>query len=182
MNPLGQYIPIILLVGIFTTSNMEKIYTFSSQTNLKEWRVVNDGVMGGVSKGSLAVTNSGHGLFSGKVSLANNGGFTSIQLNKRIQLKEDVQFVVMRIKGDTKRYQFRMKSEISQKESYVQQFSTSGEWEVLKLAIGEFYPSFRGRKLNIPNFNFVSIEQMSFLIANGHEEDFELLIDWIGVE
>ena len=182
MNYSWQYIPMLFLVGIFTNSNMEIIYTFSSQTNLKEWRVVNDGVMGGVSKGSLVLTNSGYGLFSGKVSLENNGGFTSIQLNKRIQLKEETKFIVMRIKGDAKRYQFRLKSEISQNESYVQQFSTSGEWEVLKLAISEFYPSFRGRKLNIPNFNFAIIEQMSFLIANGQEEDFELLIDWIGVE
>jgi hypothetical protein len=64
----------------------------------------------------------------------------------------------------------------------VHSFSTSGEWENIRLPINEFYPQFRGRKLNIPNFNFNSIEQMSFLIANKQEEDFELLIDWIGLE
>jgi len=36
--------------------------------------------------------------------------------------------------------------------------------------------------MNIPNFNFENIEQLSFLIANSQEEDFELLIDWIGLE
>jgi hypothetical protein len=64
----------------------------------------------------------------------------------------------------------------------VHPFSTSGEWQILKLAISEFYPQFRGRKMNIPNFNFENIEQLSFLIANSQEEDFELLIDWIGLE
>ena len=88
----------------------------------------------------------------------------------------------MRVKGDGKNYEFRLKGEISQYESYVHQFATTGEWQNIKLAINEFYPQFRGRKLNIPNFNFKNIEQISFLIANSQEEDFELLIDWIDLE
>lgn len=161
---------------------MDKIYTFSTQTDVKEWRIVNDGVMGGISKSTLTLTNSGHGQFSGHVSLANNGGFASIQLNTKIKLSKEIRFIVLRIKGDGKCYDFRLKSNISQSESYVHQFATSGKWENIVLSINEFYPQFRGRKLNIPNFNFKSIEQLSFMIANKQEEDFSLLIDWIGLE
>jgi len=161
---------------------MKKIYTFSTQTNIKEWRIVNDGVMGGISKSSLVLTDAEHGQFSGHVSLENNGGFASIQLNTTIKLEEENKFIVLRVKGDSKRYEFRLKGEISQSESYVHQFATSGEWEKIKLPINAFYPQFRGRKLNIPDFNFESIEQLSFLIANKQEEDFELLIDWISME
>lgn len=161
---------------------MNNLYTFSTQTNTREWRIVNDGVMGGVSKSSLVLTEAGHGQFSGHVSLANNGGFASVQLNTTIQRAEEKRFLVLRVKGDGKRYEFRLKGEILQPESYVHPFTTSGEWEIIKLAISEFYPQFRGRKLNIPNFNFERIEQLSFLIANKQEEDFELLIDWIGLE
>jgi hypothetical protein len=161
---------------------MKTIYTFSSQTNIREWLIVNDGVMGGISNSSLVLTNAGHGRFSGHVSMANNGGFASIQLNKTIKLAEEKKFIVLRIKGDGKRYEFRLKGDISQSQSYVQQFDTSGEWENIKLEISKFYPQFRGRKLNIPNFNFKNIEELSFLIANKQEEDFELLIDWIGLE
>jgi len=161
---------------------MEKIYTFSTQTNIREWRIVNDGVMGGISRSSVVRTEAGHARFSGNVSLANNGGFASIQLNKTIKLAKEKKFIVLRVKGDGKRYEFRLNSETSQYESYVHQFATSGEWETIKLPISEFYPTFRGRKLNIPNFNFEKIEQMSFFIANGQEEDFVLLIDWIGLE
>lgn len=177
-----KYVLILLALSLPTKSKMNKIYTFSTQTNLKEWRIVNDGVMGGISKSSLVLTDAGHGQFSGHVSLANNGGFASIQLNTTIKLAEEKKFIVLRIKGDGKRYEFRLKGEISQSESYVHQFATSGEWENLKLAISEFYPQFRGRKLNIPNFNFKNIEQLSFLIANKQEEDFQLLIAWIGLE
>ena len=173
---------ILLIFKASTQSNMEKIYTFSTQTNIKEWRIVNDGVMGGISQSSVVLTDAGHGRFSGQVSLANNGGFASMQLNKRIKRAEDKKFIVLRVKGDGKRYEFRLNSEISQYQSYVHQFATSGEWETIHLAISEFYPQFRGRKLNMLNFNFDSIAQLSFFIANGQEEDFELLIDWIGLE
>ena len=177
-----KYVLILLILSLSTKSDMNKIYTFSTQTNIMDWRVVNDGVMGGISRSSLVLTDAGYGQFSGDVSLANNGGFASIQLDTTITLMEEKKFIVLRVKGDGKLYEFRLKGEISQSESYVHQFATSGEWENIKLAINEFYPQFRGRKLNIPNFNFESIEQLSFLIANKQEEDFELLIDWIGLE
>ncbi len=177
-----KYVIILLLLGLSAPSNMKEIYNFSTQSNVKEWRIVNDGVMGGISKSSLVLTDEGHGQFSGHVSLANNGGFASIQLNTPIKLGEEKTFVVLRVKGDGKNYEFRLKGSISQAESYVHQFNTSGKWENIKLEIREFYPQYRGRKMNIPNFNFESIEQLSFLVANKQDEDFELLIDWIGLE
>lgn len=173
---------ILLTLILSTSTNMNKIYTFSTQTNIKEWRIVNDGVMGGLSTSSLRLTQAGHGEFSGHVSLANNGGFASVLLNKTIQVVEEKKFIVLRIKGDGKRYEFRLKGENFQSESYVHQFATSGEWENIKLEISDFYPQFRGRKLNMPNFNFKTITQLSFLITNKQEEDFVLLVDWIALE
>ena len=41
------------------------------------------------------------------------------------------------------------------------------------------YPSFRGRKLDEPNFFHKSIEEVTFLIANKKNEEFILLIDKI---
>ena len=171
-----------LLLSSFAQTDTNEIYRFTTSTKLNEWRIVNDGVMGGVSKSSLILNDLGNGQFMGHVSLANNGGFASIQLNKTIQLADDKKFILLRVKGDGKSYEFRLKSQISQSESYVHQFTTTGEWEIIKLPISEFYPQFFGRKLNKPNFNFKSIEQLSFLIANKQEEDFKLLIDWIGLE
>jgi len=177
-----KYAFILLVINLLTSSKMQEIYTFSNQSNTQEWRIVNDGVMGGISNSSLFITQEGHGKFSGHVSLANNGGFASMQRNTNIELTKDLKFIILRVKGDGKRYEFRVKGNLSQYESYVQPFTTTGEWQNIRLEIQAFYPQFRGRKLSIPNFNFKSIEQMSFLIANKKEEDFELLIDWIGLE
>ncbi len=145
---------ITLAFSIYTQTDMKEIYIFNSKTKVKEWRIVNDNVMGGISKSSLTFSDAGNGLFAGHVSLKNNGGFASVQLNTSIKLTEETKFVVLRVKGDGKVYEFRLKSEISQSESYVHQFNTTKEWEIIKLSIGEFYPQFRGRKLNTPNFNF----------------------------
>jgi len=172
----------LFLLVIAVGTDTETIYDFSKQSDVKEWNLVNDDVMGGISKSSLVVTEEGHGHFSGQVSLENNGGFASIQLNKKIKLAEKNKFIVLRVKGDGRQYEFRLKAAISKYESYVHRFNTSGEWEEIKLKIDDFYPQFRGRTLNIPNFNFQNIEQMSFLIANKKSETFNLLIDWIGIE
>ncbi len=177
-----KYLLILLAFNLLPQTDMREIYRFTTQTKLNEWRIVNDGVMGGTSKSSLMLSDLGHGQFSGHVSLANNGGFASIQLNKIINLTDENNFIVLRIKGDGKAYEFRLKGDISQPESYVHQFITTGEWENIKLPISDFYPQFFGRKLNRPNFNFKRIEQFSFLIANKKEEDFRLLIDSIGLE
>jgi NADH dehydrogenase [ubiquinone] 1 alpha subcomplex assembly factor 1 len=177
-----KYALILLTLCLSTSTTMIQLYTFSKQTNVSDWRIVNDGVMGGVSSSSLLLTEAGHGRFFGHVSLDYNGGFASIQLDKTVKRPADKKFIVLRVKGDGKAYEFRLKGASSQYESYVKQFTTTGEWETITLAISDFYPQFRGRKLNMPNFNFSSIEQMSFLIANKQEEDFELLIDWIGLE
>ena len=177
-----KFLLFFLMLSSFTQTNTDEIYKFTISTKVNEWRIVNDGVMGGISKSSLMLNDFGNGQFMGHVSLANNGGFASIQLNKTIQLADEKKFILLRIKGDGKSYEFRLKSQISQSESYVHQFTTTGEWEIIKLPISEFYPKFFGRKLNKPNFNFKSIEQLSFLIANKQEEDFRLLIDWIGLE
>ena len=173
---------LLFWITLFIPTEMESIYSFSSQTMVGEWRIVNDGVMGGISKSSLLLTSSGHGKFAGHVSLANNGGFASIQLNKKIGLTAENKFVLLKVKGDGKQYEFRIKAKTSQNASYVHPFSTSGEWQLIKLPLAQFYPQFFGRILDSPNFNFQTIEQLSFLIANKREEDFELLIDFIGVE
>jgi hypothetical protein len=50
------------------------------------------------------------------------------------------------------------------------------------LPLKNFYPSFRGRTLNFPNFDQENIEEISFLIANNKEEKFVLLLDYVALE
>lgn len=156
------------------------LYNFNSNSNPLDWQIVNDGVMGGRSKGHFEINDEGHGVFSGNVSLENNGGFTSIQ--HQLSFAEDAaeyRFAELRLKGDGKRYQFRIKANQVDRHSYMAYFQTSGSWETVSIPLSSMYPTFRGRRIDIPNFNESDIEQISFLISNKQEEQFELLIDHI---
>jgi hypothetical protein len=92
---------------------------------------------------------------------------------------ENMKTVKIKLKGDGKDYQFRIKHKTSDYYSYIKSFSTNGNWQTIELNLSDFYPSFRGRKLDIPNFDKNSIQQISILIANKKNESFELALDKI---
>lgn len=56
----------------------EPIFAFASSASAEGWSVINDTVMGGVSTGQIAVTD-GDLVFTGELSLDNNGGFASVR-------------------------------------------------------------------------------------------------------
>ncbi|MDG1476839.1 MAG: CIA30 family protein, partial [Vicingaceae bacterium] len=85
--------------------------------------------------------------------------------------------VILKIKGDSKNYQFRLKSKSTSYYSYIKSFSTNGKWQEIEILLSDMYPSFRGRKLDKPNFSEDYIEEIAFLIGNKSNESFELLID-----
>ena len=63
------------------------IYDFNVDSSFRNWAIVDDGVMGGLSAGNLGIQKDGSGLFYGYVSLDNYGGFTSVRLRKNVSLK-----------------------------------------------------------------------------------------------
>ncbi|MFT5641327.1 MAG: NADH dehydrogenase [ubiquinone] 1 alpha subcomplex assembly factor 1 [Cyclobacteriaceae bacterium] len=71
-----QYL--LFLILTLLSPNEPVIIDFSLPKEANKWVVVNDGVMGGLSKGKLTLTKQGV-KFYGTVSLENNGGFTSLR-------------------------------------------------------------------------------------------------------
>ena len=155
------------------------IFDFNKNSSISNWIVVDDVVMGGKSNGNFQLNKDGKGVFSGKISLDNNGGFSSVRFGFNKLNVEKFKYIVLKIKGDGKNYQFRIKHKSSDYASYITSFSSSGEWQEIEIPLNSMYPSFRGRKLDEPNFFHKSIEEVTFLIANKKNEDFILLIDKI---
>ena len=58
----------------------------------------------------------------------------------------------IKLKGDDKKYQLRIKTNRSDYQSYVASFQTSSEWETIIIALKDMYPSFRGRKIKYEKF------------------------------
>lgn len=180
MNKILFYVAFFLL--FFCQKHLMSqniLYNFTDQADISNWVIVNDDVMGGISSCKIRLDKEGNGVFEGKISTANNGGFSSIRLNiDKIDVKKDA-YLKIRIKGDSKKYQLRIKKNTRDYYSYVYSFNTSNEWETITIPLRDMYPSFRGRKLSMNNFNNNSFEQIAFLVGNKKNETFKLLIDSI---
>ncbi len=170
---------LICSMVLFSSLSSFIIFDFNKNSSISNWVVVDDVVMGGRSTGNFKLNKDGNGVFYGNVSLENNGGFSSLRHGFNKLNLEKLKTLVLKIKGDGKNYQFRIKHKSSDYASYITSFSSSGEWQEIEIPIKSMYPSFRGRKLDEPNFNHEFIEEITFLIANKQNEDFKLLIDKI---
>ena len=159
--------------------NGTPLFDFNDKAAIDNWRVVNDGVMGGLSQAEFSINSEGHGFFRGNVSLENKGGFSSVRYRFETQNTSEFSKVQIRLKGDGKSYQFRIKANASQRYSYIANIKTSGEWEILSIDFSEMYPAFRGRLLDLPNYSGNEMTEIAFLIGNKKEESFAMEIDYI---
>lgn len=145
------------------------------------WRIVNDGVMGGLSS-SKTIIQDDKIIFSGNVSLENNGGFASLRSPVNEYNFEEYSGIEIRIKGDGNRYS------ISMKETtyftglfYTFTFETKkDEWITVKIPIDKFKPYYFGREVNsnkkIPLNN---IKEISLLIGDKQQGSFNLEIEYL---
>ena len=155
------------------------IYDFNQKSDLENWVIIDDVVMGGKSSSSFGLNPHGHGVFKGTISLDNNGGFSSVRYKFERKSIEDYSIIDIRIKGDGKKYQLRVKCNSGDYYSYISTFTTNGNWQEIQIPLKNMYPSFRGRQLERANFSEDHIEEIAFLIGNKNEERFQLLIDKI---
>ncbi|MFE3867159.1 CIA30 family protein [Flavobacterium sp. LS2P90] len=157
------------------------IFEFNLNSDISSWKIVNDAVMGGKSESKFYLNQDGNGTFDGNVSLDNNGGFCSVKYNFEPIILNKNKCICIRCKGDGKKYQFRVKTNRGDSHSYVYSFQTSTLWQTIEIPISELHPSFRGRKLDMPNYDGSNLAEIAFLIGNKKEEHFQLLIDRIEI-
>lgn len=168
------------VINMFQSPNV--IFKFEADSSTKGWQIVDDRVMGGRSQGGFAVNSEGFGVFEGYVTTENNGGFSSLRYNFDGIKTSGFEAVVLKLKGDGKSYQFRLKGSDRQRHSYIYTFTTTGVEQEIIIPLKDFYPSFRGSILNMPNFDADTIEQIAFLIGNKTKENFSLQIKSISLQ
>jgi NADH dehydrogenase [ubiquinone] 1 alpha subcomplex assembly factor 1 len=182
--------PKILILAVIcflslTPSHAEPVkvlFDFADPAAMSGWQVEDDVVMGGRSQGSLTHDPAGHLIFRGEVSLENNGGFSSIQNNFDPLDVSAYQNAVIRLKGDGKDYRFIVESDPKARHHYVAEFSTTGDWQEIKIPLRTMYPMRRGDRLNIPDYPAETMSQVRFMIANARAESFQLEISSIRLD
>ena len=170
---------LIFMIILSFSMSSQVIFDFAKSSDVESWIIVDDVVKGGKSSGSFELSPEGHGIFEGSISLDNNGGFSSVRHKFERTLIKDFTKIILKIKGDGKKYQFRIKSNSGDYYSYISPFLTNGKWQEIQILLKDMYPSFRGRKLEKPNFSKNYLEEVTFLIGNKNQEKFKILIDKI---
>ncbi len=171
----------MIISGLISDSK-QVIFDFNSNSDISAWSVVDDVVMGGESQGNFKLNEIGNGLYFGKVSLENNGGFSSLRFRFSEKDISNYSKIILKIKGDGKDYQFRVKDDYLNRYSYISSFSTNKDWQLIEISLSKMYPAFRGRKLNMSKFSSKVIEEIAFLIGNKRNESFKIEIDKIYLE
>ena len=147
-----------------------------------EWIVVNDGVMGGLSRSEFVGTDAGFATFRGEMSLVNNGGFASVRGYLPNGIPADARVVELRVRGDGRSYQVRLRmGERFDGIAYRAEFdSEPGTWVVVTLPLAEFEPTFRGyRPRNAAPLTLGDVRQLGLMIADKKTGSFSLDVEWI---
>ncbi len=158
------------------------LFDFKAGSDLDGWRIQDDGVMGGLSKGSFGFNQDGYAVFSGHVSIENDGGFSSVQKYFNPIDVSAYRTAFVRLKGDGKSYRFIVESDQTDRHYYVHEFPTTGDWQTVQVPLRTMYPMRRGDRLNIPDYPGKTLAQVRFMIANGKAEAFRLEVEKIWLE
>lgn len=157
---------------------------FTDPSEQQRWYAVDDGVMGGKSQSGFRI-EADTGCFYGEVSLENGGGFASVRRepNHVEPLLTQGEGIRLRVRGDGRTYQLRLKSTaLEDASAYRVTFTPSkGEWETWDFPWHSFEAVRRGTLLgSAPLLDPKSIHQIGFLIADRTAGPFALYV--LGLE
>ena len=143
-----------------------------------EWRLITDGVMGGVSDGRLLVEmveNQNCLRLRGDVKLDNNGGFVQAALDLTEVTPQNIRDytgLMLYVYGNNEQYNVHLRTEENWLpwQSYRAAFTATPEWRKLYIPFTEFKPYRTSNALNIDLLKRVGI------VAIGREFKADLCI------
>ena len=162
--------------------NSQSIDLINPEKNvgITNWYIVNDDVMGGISKSYLSINQEKNLIFNGYLSLENNGGFASSRLSFNKETLTGIKSFKMRIKGDGNIYKLRLRQN-NRRASYSCDFkSLKDKWIEIDISLEDFKPSWRGYTYSdYPDLEIEEINSMGIQISDKQEGEFELEIKYI---
>ncbi len=179
---MKQSISAFLLAFVAHSSLMaaeKSVATFQKLDSLDSWTAVNDNVMGGVSKGSCKRTEEGTLVFSGEISLENNGGFSSIRSQQKGLDLAGMKEIVVKARGDGRTYWIDLRQEDQIRASSYRAFlkTTAGEWQVTSIPISDFKLQAFGEEVAGKPIKMEEVSSLGFTLADKKAGEFSLEIE-----
>lgn len=148
---------------------------FDARETPRRWLTTNDTVMGGRSQSETAIKHDSL-IFSGMVSLENNGGFASIRSVDHDWDLSDCHGLCIRARGDGHHYRCTLRTDFEMRAgSYGADFLPDpGVWSEIELPFNAFVARSFGRPIAAPRLNLATIRSVGFLISHGQSGAFRL--------
>ena len=162
----------------------KKSDTFLFDLNAQNiWRVVNDDVMGGLSKSELIrIDKNKFYTFRGDISLDNNGGFASIRSPQKEYNFRNYKGIEIKFRGDGKIYGITLSEDYRFTGFYYHHsfLTRIDEWSILQIDFNHFLPEYFGKPFEYSRkVDVEDIKEISVVISDKQEGSFKLDIDYI---
>jgi len=153
---------------------------FKTTSTIGTWTSVNDGVMGGLSKGEPKINKEKKMVFKGEISLANNGGFSSIRTRGSVLNLSNYDGLEIKIKGDGRMYYLTSRSNSKKMLAFWSPIQPpKDEWTVIRVPFNSFYATYFGKKIPMMSLNTKKITSVGFMLYDKQGGSFEIETDYI---
>jgi monofunctional biosynthetic peptidoglycan transglycosylase len=141
---------------------------------------VNDGVMGGLSRGGPKVTDKHKLLFKGEISLENNGGFSSIRTRGKTLDLTAYDGLEIKVKGDGRMYYLTTRAGGNRMLAFWSPVQPpKGEWAVIRVAFDSFDATYFGKKIPVMKLNTKNITSVGFMLYDKKAGPFAIEVEYI---
>lgn len=165
-----------------SSGQVKVLFDFRQPEQTEQWYPIDDRVMGGISQSTFESSANNTAIFTGKVSLENNGGFASVRTDTDTFDLSHYSGIILRVNSDGKVYNLNLKTDANFSSLYFQaEFSPpADEWSTVKLPFSSFRAKIRGRYVDDQyELNPANISSFGFMISDKQKGSFQLQVDSI---
>lgn len=182
----GSLFVILISMGGFLMGQdtLLPLLDFAGPDAAQAWQAVNDGVMGGRSRGRFRITGDRSLEFTGNLSLENNGGFASVRTKPTTLAVQSGDTLVLRVKGDGRAYLVNLYTKARRMAfSYRADLPTEKDrWQEIHLPLDRFEPTSFGQVVQgMGPVDPSQISGLGFMLADKNPGAFRLEVDWVKV-
>ncbi|MEM8873539.1 MAG: CIA30 family protein [Planctomycetota bacterium] len=169
------------------SADRTRLVDFTDAQANRQWRMVNDNVMGGRSLGDVEFID-GVMRFHGSIN-TNGGGFSSVRLRIEPGTLAGAEAIVMRVKSDGRQpYRLMVMDDqrwrgrlVSHRGELPIDPERIGQWQTVTIDVDDLAPSWRGNSVNADELDPARAFEIGLNLNDTEDGPFELKVDWIDV-
>ncbi|MEM9364318.1 MAG: CIA30 family protein [Bacteroidota bacterium] len=172
----------VLTAIILTIVPVDTNFDFGSKKDGIDWKPIDDGVMGGLSKGNVNLTENTLNFY-GEVSLDNYGGFTSVKSPFGNYNLSGLKKVIVRYRTEGQSISISLENSEQFFRPYYKLLlpETDGEWKTLELNVSDFKQYNLGQvtETSITDEFLENVKRIGFITSKKSAGKFNIEVDYL---